>query len=145
MEGTVRIPRRTFLHLAARAGSFAAVTYSAAYAQSWPSGPIRIVVPFAPGGSTDVIARLAQPGLQQRLGTTVITENRPGGSGTIGAGIVAKSPPDGTLGCSTCGAGNRSAWGSRLSWRHCCGSGGVESASLGGGRKSVRLCALYQP
>src|SRR5262249_35292126 len=47
------------------------------------------------GGSTDVIARLAQPGLQQRLGTTVIIENRPGGSGTIGAGIVAKSPPDG--------------------------------------------------
>jgi len=42
-----------------------------------------------------VIARLAQPGLQQRLGTTVIIENRPGGSGTIGAGIVAKSPPDG--------------------------------------------------
>ena len=95
MEGTVRIPRRTFLHLAALAGSFAAVTYSAAYAQSWPSGPIKIVVPFAPGGSTDVIARLAQPGLQRRLGTTVIIENRPGGSGTIGAGIVAKSAPDG--------------------------------------------------
>jgi tripartite-type tricarboxylate transporter receptor subunit TctC len=91
----MKFPRRRSLHLVARAGSFAAVTYSAAYAQGWPSGPIRIVIPFAPGGSTDVIARLAQPGLQQRLGTTVIIENRPGGSGTIGAGIIAKSAPDG--------------------------------------------------
>ncbi len=91
----MRIPRRGFLHLVARTGSFAAVAHCAAYAQSWPSGPIKIVIPFAPGGSTDVIARLAQPGLQRRLGTTVIIENRPGGSGTIGAGIVAKSAADG--------------------------------------------------
>jgi tripartite-type tricarboxylate transporter receptor subunit TctC len=89
----MKLWRREFLQLVAGAGFNAAMTDG--HAQSWPSGPIRIVVPFAPGGSTDVIARLAQPGLQQRLGTTVIIENRPGGSGTIGAGIVAKSPPDG--------------------------------------------------
>lgn len=89
----MKLRRRDFLQLVAGAGFTAAITDG--HAQSWPSGPIRIVVPFAPGGSTDVIARLAQPSLQQRLGTTVIIENRPGGSGTIGAGIVAKSPPDG--------------------------------------------------
>jgi tripartite-type tricarboxylate transporter receptor subunit TctC len=60
-----------------------------------PSGSIRIVVPFAAGGSVDVIARLVQPGLQQRLGTTVIVDNRPGASGTAGAAAVAKAPPDG--------------------------------------------------
>lgn len=62
---------------------------------AWPSGTIRLIVPFPPGGSTDVIARMVQPGLQQRLGTNVIVENRPGASGSIGADLVAKSPPDG--------------------------------------------------
>lgn len=63
---------------------------------SWPSGPIRIVVPFAAGGSIDMIARVVQPGLQQRLGNTVIVDNRAGASGSTGAAMVAKSPPDGT-------------------------------------------------
>jgi tripartite-type tricarboxylate transporter receptor subunit TctC len=67
----------------------------AARAQGWPSGVIRIVVPFPPGGSVDAIARTVQPGLQQRLGATVIVENRPGGSGSIGAAGVAKAAPDG--------------------------------------------------
>jgi tripartite-type tricarboxylate transporter receptor subunit TctC len=67
----------------------------AARAQSWPSGTIRLVVPFPPGGSVDAIARMAQVGLQQRLGTNVIIENRPGASGSTGTGMVAKSPPDG--------------------------------------------------
>src|SRR5262249_20029341 len=67
--------RRQFLHLAASAASLATLPFFSARAQSWPSGAIRIVVPFPPGGSTDVIARLAQPGLQQRLGTTIILEN----------------------------------------------------------------------
>jgi tripartite-type tricarboxylate transporter receptor subunit TctC len=57
--------------------------------------PIRLVAPFPPGGSVDAISRLVQPGLQQRLGAPVIVENRPGGSGSIGAASVAKSPPDG--------------------------------------------------
>ncbi|HEY1365282.1 MAG TPA: tripartite tricarboxylate transporter substrate binding protein [Xanthobacteraceae bacterium] len=56
---------------------------------------MRIVVPFPPGGTVDPIARMVQPGLQQRLGTTVIIENKPGASGSIGTAVVAKSPPDG--------------------------------------------------
>jgi tripartite-type tricarboxylate transporter receptor subunit TctC len=60
------------------------------------AAPIRIVVPFAAGGSVDVIARLVQPGLQQRLSANVIVENRPGASGATGAAAVAKAPPDGT-------------------------------------------------
>ena len=66
-----------------------------ARAQSWPSGPIRIVVPFPAGGSVDAVARLAQAGLQQRLGTTIVVENRSGASGSTGSALVAKSPPDG--------------------------------------------------
>ena len=67
-----------------------------AHAQSWPSGNIRIVVPYPPGGSTDTIARLIQPHLQQRLGTTIIIDNRARGGGSIGTAAVAKSPPDGS-------------------------------------------------
>jgi tripartite-type tricarboxylate transporter receptor subunit TctC len=65
-------------------------------AQPWPSGTIKIVVAYPPGGSTDAIMRLAQPSLQQRLGATVVIENRSGASGTVGTASVAKSPPDGT-------------------------------------------------
>ena len=56
----------------------------------------RIVVPFPPGGTADPIARMVQPGLQQRLNTTIIIENKPGASGSIGTAMVAKSPPDGS-------------------------------------------------
>jgi tripartite-type tricarboxylate transporter receptor subunit TctC len=73
----------------------AALAPFAAQAQSWPSGIIRLVVPFPPGGSVDAIARMVQPGLQQRLGANVIIENRPGASGSTGTGMVAKAPPDG--------------------------------------------------
>ena len=70
----------------------------AAYAQTWPvpGTTIKIVVPFPPGGSVDAIARLLVPGLQQRLGATVIVDNRTGASGSIGTDMVAKSKPDGT-------------------------------------------------
>lgn len=67
----------------------------AARAQEWPSGQIKFIVPFPAGGTLDAIARLVQPGLQQRLGTTIIIENRVGAAGSIGAAAVAKSPPDG--------------------------------------------------
>ena len=63
--------------------------------QGWPAGTIKLVVPYPPGGSTDVIARLVQPCLQQRLATTVIIENRAGASGSVGTAAVAKSPADG--------------------------------------------------
>jgi tripartite-type tricarboxylate transporter receptor subunit TctC len=66
-----------------------------ARAQSWPSGTIKIVVPYPPAGSTDVMARLIQPRLQQKLGVTVIVDNRAGASGSVGTAAVAKSPPDG--------------------------------------------------
>jgi len=66
-----------------------------ARAQGWPSGTIRIVVPYPPAGSTDAMMRLVQPTLQQRLGATVIIENRAGASGTVGTAAVAKSAPDG--------------------------------------------------
>jgi tripartite-type tricarboxylate transporter receptor subunit TctC len=66
-----------------------------ARAQSWPSGPIRIVVPYPAGGSVDAVARLAQPGLAKRLGATIVIENRSGASGSTGSALVAKAAPDG--------------------------------------------------
>lgn len=66
-----------------------------ARAQSWPSGPIRIIVPFPPGASVDAVGRLAAAGLQSRLKVSVVVENRPGASGSTGSAVVAKSPPDG--------------------------------------------------
>jgi tripartite-type tricarboxylate transporter receptor subunit TctC len=68
---------------------------SALHAQSWPNGPIRIVVPFAPGGSTDLSARLVADGLSQRLGVSVVVENRPGAGATTGSQLVADAAPDG--------------------------------------------------
>lgn len=66
-----------------------------AQAPAWPSGPIRIVVPFPPGGSTDAVARLAAPGLQAALGVPIVVENRAGAAGSIGTGVVAGAAPDG--------------------------------------------------
>jgi tripartite-type tricarboxylate transporter receptor subunit TctC len=68
----------------------------AARAQTSPSNMIRIINPFPAGGTSDAMARLLQPALQQSLGATIIVENRPGASASIGAALVAKSPPDGT-------------------------------------------------
>ena len=64
-------------------------------AQAWPDKPIRIVVGFAPGGFTDVLARLLGQKLTERLGQSVIVENKPGAAGTLGADVVAKARPDG--------------------------------------------------
>src|ERR1700730_11297112 len=64
--------------------------------QEWPSKPIRIIVPFPPGGTTDQIARHVQPRLERDLKATVVIENRGGASGSIGTQAAASSPPDGT-------------------------------------------------
>lgn len=67
----------------------------AAHADAWPSRPVSLLVPFPPGGSTDLIARILAPKLQEKLGGTFIVENKAGATGTIGAGGVARAAPDG--------------------------------------------------
>jgi tripartite-type tricarboxylate transporter receptor subunit TctC len=72
-----------------------------AFGQGYPSKPIRVIVPYAPGGSTDVVLRLLAPRMSEVLGQQVIVENRPGAASVVGLDIVAKSPPDGyTVGIS---------------------------------------------
>jgi tripartite-type tricarboxylate transporter receptor subunit TctC len=71
-----------------------------AHAQAYPSKPIRIVIPFPPGNTTDIMSRLIAPKMGERLGQPVIVENRPGASGMLGLEQVAKSPADGyTIAC----------------------------------------------
>lgn len=88
----MRMPRAVPSAIAAIA---LAVIAFASHAQSWPSQPIRIIVPFPPGGTTDQVARLLQPQLQKALGVAIVVDNRGGASGAIGSGVAAKSPPDG--------------------------------------------------
>jgi tripartite-type tricarboxylate transporter receptor subunit TctC len=66
-----------------------------AYSQTWPAKPLRMVVPFAPGGAVDVTGRVIAQSLSTRLGQQVVVENRGGAGGNIGVELVAKSPPDG--------------------------------------------------
>jgi len=74
----------------------AAVLHSAsAMAQSWPAKPVRLMVPFPPGGSTDIVARIVGQKLGERLGQSIVIENRGGAGGTLGTAQVAKAAPDG--------------------------------------------------
>src|SRR6476659_3707346 len=66
-----------------------------AHAQDYPNRPVTIIVPFAPGGGTDILARLVGQKLEQRYGKTFVVENRPGAGTVTGATAVAKSAPDG--------------------------------------------------
>jgi tripartite-type tricarboxylate transporter receptor subunit TctC len=67
----------------------------AAFAQDWPTRPVRIIVPFAPGGATDIPARLIAPKLQEALGQPIVVENRTGAGGIVGIQAAAQSQPDG--------------------------------------------------
>ena len=90
----MRLPRRRFLHLTAGALAVPAVSRFA-WAQAYPTQPIRIIVGFSAGSGSDVFARLMAQWLSERLGQSVIIENRPGAGGNIATESVAKSPPDG--------------------------------------------------
>src|ERR1700716_3374915 len=81
--------------LTALAASAPAMT--PAVAQSWPTRPITMVVPFPPGPALDLVARFVGIKLADALGQTVVTENRTGANGMIGANLVARAPPDGAM------------------------------------------------
>ena len=87
-------PRRKFLRLAAGAAALPAVS-RAAIAQSYPSRPITMIVPFAAGGSSDVVGRVLAQRMGRSLGQTVIIENVGGADGSIGTGRAARARPDG--------------------------------------------------
>ena len=83
----------------------AAILPASAAAQAFPSKPLKIIVPYSPGGTTDLLARLVGQKLSERFGQPVIVDNKPGANGMIGSDFVAKSPPDGyTLGIASPGS-----------------------------------------
>src|SRR6476646_9242858 len=90
----MKLPRRKVLHLAAGAAAFAAVPRKA-WAESYPTRAVRVVVPFAPGGPTDIFARLIVQKLSEQLGKQFYIENVGGASGSIGTAQVARAAPDG--------------------------------------------------
>jgi tripartite-type tricarboxylate transporter receptor subunit TctC len=90
----MNLPRRKFLHLALGAAALPALP-SVATAQAYPTRPVRLIVPLAPGGATDIVARLIGQWLSERLGQPVVIENRPGGGGNTGTEVVVRAPADG--------------------------------------------------
>ena len=90
----MNLPRRKFLHLAAGAAALPFAPHIAR-AQVYPTRPVRLIVPLAPGGATDIVARLMGQWLSERLGQPFIIENRPGAGGNIGTDTVVKARPDG--------------------------------------------------
>jgi tripartite-type tricarboxylate transporter receptor subunit TctC len=90
----MKLPRRQFLHLAASAAALPVVSRIAS-AQTYPARPVRWIVPYPPGGATDIIARLVGQFISERLGQPFVIENKPGAGANLGTEIVVKSPPDG--------------------------------------------------
>ena len=90
----MKLPRRNFLHLAAGVAALPAVSRIAS-AQAYPTRPVRVIVPFAPAGDTDLVARLMGQWLSGRLGQPFIIENRPGAGTNIGTEAVVRAPTDG--------------------------------------------------
>jgi tripartite-type tricarboxylate transporter receptor subunit TctC len=89
----MKVLRRTFLRLAA--GAALAARPLGAWAQAYPARPVRIIVPFSPAGTTDIVARLMAQWLSERFGQQFVVENRPGGAGNIGTEAVIRATPDG--------------------------------------------------
>ena len=106
---------------AALLGAASAGLAAAAPAQdAWPSRPIRLVIPFTPAGTTDLVGRLAAERLSARLGQQVVVENRPGAGGNVGAESVARAEPDGhTLLLTTIGTGaiNFAVYGDKMPYK----------------------------
>src|SRR5262245_50848 len=90
----MKLPRRNFLHLAAGVAALPAVSRIAA-AQAYPARPVRLIVPLAPAGASDITARLIGQWLSERLGQQFVIDNRPGGGGNIGTEAVVRAPADG--------------------------------------------------
>ena len=90
----MKLPRRNFLHLAAGAAALPTVTRTA-WAQAYPTRPVHLIVPFAPAGGADTIARLTGQWLSERLGQPFVIENRPGGGANIATEAVVRASPDG--------------------------------------------------
>jgi len=97
----MKLPRRQFLHLAAGAAALPAAS-RIAWAQGYPTRPVRIIVPFPAGLATDTIARLLGQQLSERLAQPFVIENRTGAGGNIGTESVVRATPDGyASGCRT--------------------------------------------
>jgi tripartite-type tricarboxylate transporter receptor subunit TctC len=90
----MKLPRRRFLHLTAGAAALPAVS-RVAWAQAYPSRPVRVIVGFAAGGGVDIVARLIGQWLSERLGQPFVIENRPGASTNIATEAAVRAPPDG--------------------------------------------------
>jgi len=87
--------RRSFVAATLAVASAPAAAQTSGQAAPWPSKPIKLVVPYAPGGTTDVVARMVAEYLGQRLGQNIIVDNKPGKGAMVGTAIVARAPPDG--------------------------------------------------